>query len=151
MHGILSQTRIVMVAALLLVGVVAVPAAATAQDASAGADIVVGIYDPQRVAEGTGLQQEVMEKMQGLQQRAQQAQQDSDQEAMQQIQLEAQQLQQQAASDFAAGLEAVMASVAESAGVQIITTDVSWAAPGVSTQDVTDAIIAALAAAEDAG
>lgn len=111
-----------------------------------GAGIVVGTYDPQQVAQAVGLQQQMMQDMQGLQSRMQQAQQEGDQAAMQQIQAEAQQIQQDAADRFLADVEAVMADVAQEAGATVIATEVSYTAPGVATQDVTQEVIEALGA-----
>lgn len=119
----------------------------SAQEEAMGAQIVVGIYQPQKVAEALGLQQQMMQQMQGLQQRAQKAQQEGDQAAMQQIQMEAQQIQQDASQKFVEGLRAVMPGVAETTGAHVIATDVSWAAPEVSTQDITQAVIDAMKAA----
>lgn len=149
MHRTVSRTVLAPFAVALVLAALASPIALRAQESSSSTAIAIGIYDPQRIAEETGLQQQVMQQMQGLQQRAQQAQQDADQGAMQQIQLEARQLQQEAAAQFAADLETVMPGVAAAAGVQVITTEVSWAAAGVETRDVTDAIIAAMAPAAD--
>lgn len=106
--------------------------------------IAIGTYQPQAVAQAVGLQQQIMQDMEGLQQRMQQAQQEGDQQAMQEIQAEAQQIQQDAADDFLADIEAVMAQVAEETGVSVIATDVTYTAPGVTTQDVTEDVIAAL-------
>lgn len=111
-----------------------------------GVEIVVGTYDPQQVAQAVGLQQQMMQDMQGLQSRMQQAQQEGDQTAMQQIQAEAQQIQQDAADRFLADVEAVMADVAQGAGATVIATEVSYTAPGVATQDVTQEVIEALGA-----
>lgn len=143
----LSQIVVATAAVALVLGVVSSPTVSIAQEEAAS--IVVGIYNPQQVAQATGLQDEVMQQMQGLQQRAQQAQQAGDQEAMQQIQMEAQQLQQNAAAEFAANLETVMPGVAAQVGAQVIATEVAYAAPGVTTQDVTEAVVAALTAGED--
>lgn len=120
----------------------------SAQEEAEDAQIVVGVYQPQQVAEATGLQQRMMEQMQGLQQRAQQAQQEGDQAAMQQIQMEAQQMQEDASNEFVERLGGVMQQVAESIGADLITTDVSWSAPGVTTQDVTQAVIDAMSAGD---
>lgn len=120
----------------------------SAQEEAEDAQIVVGVYQPQQVAEATGLQQRMMEQMQGLQQRAQQAQQEGDQAAMQQIQMEAQQMQEDATNEFVERLGGVMQQVAESIGADLITTDVSWSAPGVTTQDVTQAVIDAMSAGD---
>lgn len=108
--------------------------------------IAVGVYQPQQIAQATGLQQQMMQQMQGLQQRAQVAQQEGDQAAMQQIQMEAQQIQEAATSDFIERLQAVLPGVAEAAGVQIIASDIGYAAPGVVTRDVTQAVIDAMSA-----
>lgn len=110
------------------------------------AEIVVGTYQPQQVAQAVGLQQQMMQEMQGLQQRMQTAQEAGDQAAMQQIQAEAQQIQQNAADEFLADVEGVMAQVAEETGATIIATDVTYTAPGVATKDVTGDVIAALGA-----
>lgn len=120
----------------------------SAQEEAEDAQIVVGVYQPQQVAEATGVQQRMMEQMQGLQQRAQQAQQEGDQAAMQQIQMEAQQMQEDATNEFVERLSGVMQQVAESIGADLITTDVSWSAPGVTTQDVTQAVIDAMSAGD---
>lgn len=126
--------------------VVAAGSSVTGFDLSAqsGAEIVVGTYDPQAVAQAVGLQQQMMQDMQGLQQRMQQAQQEGDQQAMQEIQAEAQQIQQDAADQFLADVEGVMEEVAQQAGAVIIATDVTYTAEGVSTEDVTQDVIAAL-------
>lgn len=108
------------------------------------AEIVVGTYDPQQVAQAVGLQQQMMQEMQGLQARAQAAQQSGDQQAIQEIQAEAQQIQQDAADRFLADVEAVMAEVAQEAGASIIATEVTYTSPGVATKDVTQDVIAAL-------
>lgn len=108
------------------------------------AEIVVGTYQPEQVAQAVGLQQKMMQDMQGLQARMQQAQQAGDQAAMQQIQAEAQQIQQNAADEFLADVEGVMAQVAEETGATIIATDVTYTAAGVATKDVTEDVIAAL-------
>jgi hypothetical protein len=131
------------VALLLAAGVLSSGSALDAQ-AEAGAEILVGTYQPQQVAQAVGFQQRVMQNMVGLQERAQQAQAAGDQQAMQQIQAEAQQIEQQAASDLLAEIEAVMPQVAEKTGALIIATGVSYAAPGVTTEDVTETVIAAL-------
>lgn len=110
------------------------------------AEIVVGTYQPQEVAQAVGLQQQMMQDMQGLQQRMQTAQEAGDQAAMQQIQAEAQQIQENAADEFLADVEGVMAQVAEETGATIIATDVTYTAPGVATKDVTGDVIAALGA-----
>lgn len=128
---------------LALVAVLLVPAAGvSAQDDGAG--IVVGTYQAQQVAQAVGFQQQVMQQMQGLQQRAQEAQQSGDQQAMQQIQMEAQQIQQDAAAKLLAEIESVMPQVAEQTGASIIATDVTWSAEDVTTEDVTQAIIDAM-------
>lgn len=134
--------------------VLAAGAFLTVSDLSAqgdeGAEIVVGTYDPQQVAQAVGLQQQMMQDMQGLQSRMQAAQQEGDQAAMQQIQAEAQQIQQEAADRFLADVEAVMAQVAEGSGATIIATEVSYTAPGVATKDVTQEVIEALGVAAPA-
>lgn len=109
-----------------------------------GAGVVVGTYNPQEVAQAVGLQQQMMQEMQALQQRAQEAQQSGDQQAIQEIQAEAQQIQQETADQFMADLEGVMAQVAEENGTAIIATDVTYTAPGVTTKDLTQEVIAAL-------
>lgn len=127
--------------------VVAAGASVAGFDLSAqgeSAELVVGTYDPQAVAQAAGLQQQMMQDMQGLQQRMQQAQQEGDQQAMQEIQAEAQQIQQDAADQFLADVEGVMSQVAEETGAVVIATDVTYTADGVSTQDVTQDVIAAL-------
>lgn len=106
--------------------------------------LVVGTYDPQAVAQAAGLQQRMMEDMQGLQQRMQQAQQEGDQQAMQEIQAEAQQIQEDAANKFLEDVEGVMSQVAEATGAVVIATDVSYTADGVTTQDVTQDVMDAL-------
>lgn len=126
---------------LALVGLL--PSTLSAQE-SQSAEIVVGTYEPQQVAEAAGFQERMMAGMQGLQQRMQQAQQEGDQQAMQQIQVEAQQIEQDIAGQFLAEIEAVMPRVAEETGATIITTTVSYAAEGVATEDVTQAVIAAM-------
>lgn len=108
------------------------------------AEVLVGTYEPQQVAQAAGLQEQVMQQMSGLQQRAQEAQQAGDEAAMQQIQAEAQQIQQEAADRFIADLEAVMPQVAAATGATIIATDVTYAAPGVVTEDVTQAVVEAM-------
>lgn len=120
----------------------------SAVEAQAGSGVLVGTYQPQQVAVALGFQQRVMESMQGLQERAQQAQEQGDQQAMMQIQAEAQQIEQQAVGELLAEIEAVLPRVAEEAGAGIIATGVGYTAPGVTTQDVTEAIIAALGAEE---
>lgn len=115
-----------------------------------GAQVVVGTYNPQQVAQAMGLQQQMMQEMQALQQRAQEAQQSGDQQAMQEIQAEAQQIQQETADRFMADVEGVMAQVAESTGASIIATEVTYTGPGVTTQDVTQAVIEALGGAAPA-
>lgn len=110
-------------------------------------EILVGTYQPQAVAQAVGLQQQIMQDMQGLEQRMQQAQQDGDQQAMQQIQTEAQQIQQDAAAQFLEDVDAVVPEIAEKTGVMVIATDVAYTAPGVSTQDLTQDVIDALGAA----
>lgn len=116
-----------------------------AQEETSG--IAVGTYEPGQVAQQTGLQQKMTEQMSGLQQRMQQAQQDGDQEAMQAIQGEAQQIQQKAVEDFESSIDEAMPKIAESAGVQIIAVEVSYAADGIETKDVTAAIIEELGGA----
>ncbi|MGD2116468.1 MAG: hypothetical protein PVG07_15540 [Acidobacteriota bacterium] len=141
-----SLQRTLAVAAIALVafaGGLLLQADARAQGAE-DAEILVGTYQPQQVAQATNFQQKMMQQMQGLQQRAQQAQQEQDQAALQQIQQEAQQMQQDAANQFLADIEAVMPQVAESTGAQIIATDVTYTADGIATQDVTQAIIDAM-------
>jgi Skp family chaperone for outer membrane proteins len=123
------------------------------EDAS---EIIVGTYDPQKVAEAVGYQQRVMQRMEGLQERMQQAQQAGDQQAMQEIQTEAQQIQQDTAMELVGEIEATMPQVAAATGATIIATDVAYTAPGVATEDVTAAVIAAMggeapAAAADEG
>jgi hypothetical protein len=110
-----------------------------------GAEIIVGTYQPQQVAQAIDFQQNLMQQMQGLQQRAQKAQQEQDQAALQQLQQEAQKIQQDAAQQFLADVEAVMPQVAETTGADIIATEVTYTADGITTEDVTQAIIDALA------
>lgn len=116
-----------------------------------GSGLVVGTYQPQQIAQATNLQQKMMQEMQGLQQRAQQAQQSGDQAEMQKIQQEAQQIQQDAADQFRTDLEGVMPQVAEQTGVQVIATEVTYTADGVTTKDITQAIIDAMGGGESMG
>lgn len=145
-----SETTIVASAIALALAALLLAPSLSAQE-EGDAQIVIGIYQPQQIAQATGLQQQMMEQMQGLQQRAQQAQQEGDQAAMQQIQMEAQQIQQDATNEFIERLRAVLPGVAEAAGAQIIASDIGYAAPGVVTEDVTQAVIDAMNAAESAG
>lgn len=129
--------------ALVLVAFFVSSAMNAQEDAS---EIIVGTYDPQQVAEAVGYQQRVMQRMEGLQERMQQAQQTGDQQAMQQIQTEAQQIQQDTAMELVGEIEATMPQVAADTGATIIATDVAYTAPGVATEDVTPAVIAAMGA-----
>lgn len=143
----LRSTRIVFAAGTLALALVAVLLSSPLHaQGEPSAEILVGTYQPQQVAEAVGFQQKVMQDMQGLQQRAQQAQQEGDQEALQQLQVEAQQIEQQAAARFLADIDAVMPQVAEAAGAHVVVTDVTYAAPGVATEDLTEAVIEALGA-----
>lgn len=110
------------------------------------AQLVVGTYDTNQVAQASGLQEQMMQQMQGLRERAQQAQQSQDQAAMQQIQAEAQQMQQDMAEKFRQRIEAVMPQVAEASGAQVIAAAVTYTAPGIETKDVTQAVIDAMKA-----
>lgn len=141
----LRSTPSVLIAALLVLtaGLSLTAADLHAQDAES-AEVVVGTYQVQQVAQAVGLQQKMMQQMQGLQQRMETAQQAGDQAAMQQIQTEAQQIQQDVAAEFQTDVEAVMPQIAEETGATIIATDVTYTAPGVSTEDVTQAVIAAI-------
>lgn len=134
------------IAALALAGALCLLPAAHAQDAG-GTPIVVGTYHAQAVAQATHFQQNLMQQMQGLQQRAQKAQQDGDQAAMQQIQSEARQMQQDATQKLLADIEAVMPQVAAKTGTQVIATEVTYTGPGITKKDVTQDVIDALQAA----
>lgn len=149
LRSILTRKPALTVAALALA--LAAVLLAPAADVSAQDDggIVVGTYQAQQVAQAVGFQQQIMQQMQGLQQRAQEAQQSGDQQAMQQIQMEAQQIQQDATAELLADIEAVLPQVAEETGATIIATDVTWSADSVTTEDVTQAIIDAMGAGED--
>lgn len=107
-----------------------------------GAHIVVGTYQPQQVAQDLGLQQMMMQKLQGLQQRMQTAQQQGNREEMQRIQSEAQQIQQEAVNDFQTKMDDAMPAVAKAAGVDIIAVGVAYTAPGIETKDVTGEVVA---------
>lgn len=135
-----SRRLTVLALAALLLGGLFVAGAAQAQDIS------IGTYDPQQVATAAGVQQMMMERMSGLQQRAQAAQQSGDQAAMQQIQQEAQQIQQEVFETFSTDVESVLPGVADETGVSVIATEVGFTAEGVTTVDVTEQVVAALQA-----
>lgn len=146
-----SLARSTPLAAVLLVAALlssfVLPGAAAAQEAESGdTSMVVGTYAPDQVAQAAGIQAKLMEAMSGLQSRMETAQQEGDQEAMAQIRSEAQQIQQQITQDFIAGVDAVMVDVAESTGVAVIAVDVAYTGPGVTTKDVTDAVVEAMTA-----
>lgn len=111
-----------------------------AQEQTSG--IIVGTYEPQRVAEQYGINEKLMEGMAGLQQRMQAAQQQGDQQEMQQIQAEAQQVQNDVIGEFENEVEAVLPSVAEETGADIIAVQVAYVAEGIETKDVTNEVIA---------
>lgn len=111
-----------------------------AQEEASG--IIVGTYEPQRVAEQYGINEKLMEGMTGLQQRMQAAQQTGDQQEMQQIQAEAQQVQNDVIGEFEKEVEAVLPSVAEETGADIIAVQVAYVAEGIETKDVTNEVIA---------
>lgn len=140
-----SRRLTVLALAALLVGGLFVAGAAQAQD------ITVGTYDPEQVAMAAGVQQMMMERMSGLQQRAQTAQQTGDQAAMQQIQQEAQQIQQEIFETFSSDVESVLPGVADETGVSVIATEVGFTAEGVTTQDVTEQVVAAIQAKKGGG
>jgi Skp family chaperone for outer membrane proteins len=117
-----------------------------AQDEGGAAKVVIGTYDTNQVAQATGLQEEMMQKMQGLRERAQEAQQAQDQAAMQQVQADAQRMQQEMTDAFRKRVEAVMPQVAETTGTQVIAAAVAYTAPGIETKDVTQAVIDAMKA-----
>lgn len=141
-----KRTLLAGTAALALVaGLLVTGSGLQAQDDAASA-VAVGTYDPQQVAQASGFEQKMMQEMQGLQERAQTAQQEGDQATLQQVQQEAQQIQQDATSRLIADIEAVMPQVAASEGVQVIATEVTYTAEGVSTTDVTQSVIDAMGA-----
>ena len=114
-----------------------------AQEKKAG--LVIGTFDPQQVAEQTGIQQRMMKAMEGLQQRAETAQQTGDQQAMMAIQQEAMQIQEQIAGDFEKEMTDAMPKVAAKAGVHAIVMEVSYSSDEVEVKDVTAQLLAELA------
>jgi hypothetical protein len=106
-----------------------------AQDEAPG--IVVGTYDPQQVAVQAGVQAQMTEQMEGLQQRMQAAQQAGNQEEIQRIQAAAQQIQDNVVAEFENNVNAALPAVAQEAGAQVIAIEVSYAAPGIETRDLT--------------
>lgn len=104
--------------------------------------VVVGTYEPQQVADQSGLNEKLMQDMSGLQERMLTAQQEGNQQEMQQVQAEAQQIQQAAVADFEAQVEAALPKVAEDTGSDIIAVQVAYVAEGIETKDVTNEIIA---------
>jgi hypothetical protein len=146
-------------AALALIGAIAMLPSLKAQDRSQtqrpaetgmqapdapAQEIVVGTYDPQAVAEQAGVPQRIEAAMQPFQQRLVAAQQEGDQQAMQQIQVEAQQVQQTMAAEFFAEVGDAMPPVARRAGVDVIAAEVAYAAPGVTTKDLTTEVVRAV-------
>lgn len=113
--------------------------------------LAVGTYDPQQIAQDTGLPQKMMQEMQGLQQRMTQARENGDQQAMAQVQAEAQQVQRDMVTEFEGDIEDVMASVAEEAGVQLIAVQITYTGPGVETRDVTQQIVEKMKAEDETG
>lgn len=99
--------------------------------------IVVGTYDPQQVAVQAGVQAQMTEQMEGLQQRMQAAQQAGNQEEIQRIQAAAQQIQENVVAEFENNVNAALPAVAQEAGAQVIAIEVSYAAPGIETRDLT--------------
>ena len=146
LHRSMQRTLVSSAIAILVLsaGLVLGPALHAQDD---GAKIVVGTYKAQEVAQAVNFQENLRQQIQGLQGRMQQAQQSGDQAAMQQIQNEARQMQQDATQKLLDRINSVMPQVAEATGAQVIATEVSYAAPGVSTKDVTQAVIDALKAA----
>lgn len=138
---------IVIALSVLALATAALPAGLQAQEEAAG--LVIGTYQPSQVAQSVGFQQRMMQKMQGLQARMQQAQEEGDQEAMQQIQSEAQQAQQDATNELLADIEAVMPQVAGETGVQVVAVNVTYTADGVTTKDITQDIVNAMSAEEE--
>jgi hypothetical protein len=126
--------------AAALVAFVAVHGGVSAQEAD-GSGISVGTYNPQQIAQQSGIQQKMMQGMQGLQQRAQQAQQTGNQQEMQQIQMEAQKIQQQIIGEFQTGMNNAIATVAEKEGLDLVVIQVAYAAPGIQSRDITQAIL----------
>lgn len=131
------------IAAAAVLAAVATQGTLQAQETESSG-IVVGTYAPGDVAQHTGLQQRMQEGIEDLQQRMQLAQQAGNQQEMREIQAEAQQLQQDIVADFESSVDAAMADVAKAADVDIIAIEVSYAAPGIETKDVTQEIIGQL-------
>jgi cell fate (sporulation/competence/biofilm development) regulator YlbF (YheA/YmcA/DUF963 family) len=77
------------------------------------------------------------EQMEGLQQRMQAAQQAGNQEEIQRIQAAAQQIQENVVAEFENNVNAALPAVAQEAGAQVIAIEVSYAAPGIETRDLT--------------
>lgn len=141
--GIRISPRVYVLGGIAIAALAAVIAAQGnlyAQEEDAG--IVVGTYEPQQIAQQTGLQQKIQGEMQGLQQRMQSAQQQGDRQAMQQIQQEAQQIQQRMITEFEDDMDAAMPDVAKETGADIIAAQVSYTADGIETKDVTNEIVA---------
>lgn len=150
--SVLSSRRLTALTAAVLtlaLGIFALQPGVQAQEAGDG--LVVGTYQPNEIAQAVGFQQKMMQKMEGLQARMQQAQQEGDQEAMQQIQTEAQQAQQEATDELLADIEAVMPRVAEQTGVRIVAVDVAYTAEDVTTKDITQDIVNAMSGAATEG
>lgn len=112
-----------------------------AEDAPA---IKVGTFEPALIAQQAGLQAKMQEKMSGLQERAQAAQQSGDQAAMQQLQSEFQQIQKEIVDEFKSSIDKALPKVAEETGVVLIAIEVSYAAPGIESVDVTKEVAAAM-------
>lgn len=112
------------------------------QEAAIGSEIIVGTYEPQRVAEQYGINAKLMQQMAGLQQRMQTAQQQNNQQEMQQIQAEAQQVQQDVIGEFEQKIEDALPAVAEETGVDVVAVQVAYLAEGIETRDVTNELIA---------
>lgn len=140
-HTVLAAAAVLLLASALLA--LGPPAGAEAQSSP---ELLVGTFEPQQVARAVGYRQRLVEGMQGLQERIDKAREENDEEAMAQIQAEARRIEQDTANDLVAEIQAILPEVAESTGARVIATGLGYAAPEVTTRDITDEVIGALTA-----
>ncbi|MDT8322850.1 MAG: hypothetical protein RRA94_01975 [Bacteroidota bacterium] len=118
-------------------------------DAKSGNTVQVGTYDVEAVFQQHPANEELNKASQSAQAQMQAAQQEGNQQKMQQLQQEFEQSRGKVVESFYQDVNAAMPVAAKAADVKLVVAEVSYAADGVETKDITSQLIAALDAPKD--